>query len=252
MKKLSGLFWAVFLLQVSAFSQSGLYFGGEAGMKFDMYHYVNSKGNDLTMLPVDGVWGGHVGYNYNGFTVETGFYGNYTSTPFFHYDYATNEASRSSSSSGGSGMNSWVIPLRFGKEFLFFQNRLFLKPEMGIIGIFARDYTTDQPNSGWGENVSPFPGFPYFTPSGPDSTRAYSYRAAKSNFGIETAFSFGYRLKEKADIYFKGTYQSSFAPLYYDVITHYSENETVYATSTQTGNAFLFQIGLRYFSAKRD
>lgn len=240
------------MLHASVFSQSGLYFGAEAGMKFDMFHYVNSKGNNLTMLPVDGVFGAYAGYSYNGFTLETGFYGNYTSRPFISYDYATYEISRTSGSSESSDMNSWVIPLRFGKELLFLQDRFFLKPEMGIIAVFARDYSSKQPNSGWGQNVSPFPGYPDFTPSGPDSTRAYSYRAAKSNFGIETAFSFGYRFKEKADIYFKGTYQSSFAPLSYDVITHYSENETVYATSTQTGNAFLFQIGMRYFISKRE
>lgn len=251
MKKLIVVILAGFI-QVSAFSQSGFYFGGDAGFKFDMYHYVNSKGNDLTMLPLDGVWGGYLGYNYNGFTLETGFYGSYSASPFISYDYATFEASRSSSSGGSSGMNSWVFPLRFGKEFLFFNNRFFLKPELGFIAIIARDYDDNQPNGGWGENVSPFPGYPYFTPSGPDSTRAYSYRAAKSNFGIETAFSFGYRFKEKADIYFKVNYQSSFAPLYYETITHYSENDIVTATSTQTGNAFLFQIGLRYFIAKRD
>ncbi len=201
---------------------------------------------------MDGVWGGYLGYNYSGFTLETGFYGSYSSRPFISYEYDTYEASRSSGSGGSSGMNSWVFPLRFGKEFLFFKNRFFLKPEMGFIAIIARDYNDKRPDGSWGENVLPYPGYPNFTPNGPDSTRAYTHRAAKSNFGIETAFSFGYRFKEKADIYFKGTYQSSFTPLYYETITHYSENDIVTATNTQTGNAILFQIGLRYFIARRE
>lgn len=240
------------LLQTSVFSQSGFYLGGETGLKFDRFHYINSKGYALTMLPVDGVFGGYIGYKLKGYTIETGFYGYYTSHPFLNYDYNTAQPSRSSSSSGGSGMDSWVIPLRFGKEFLFFRNRFFVKPEVAFTTIIARDYSDNQPNSGWGENVSPFPGYPYFNPTSSDSTRAYSYRASKSSFGIESSVSIGYRFKEKADVYLKTNYHSSFSPLYYDTITHYSENEIVYATNTHTGNSFLFQIGLRYFFAKRE
>lgn len=234
------------------FAQEGIYIGYENGGKFDKFHYVNSEGFALSMLPLDGVLGAYIGYNLQGYTLETGFYGFYTSHPFVSYDYATAKPSRSSSSGGSSDMNNWVIPLRFGKEFLFFANRFFLKPEIAFTAILARDYSDDQPTGGWGENVSPFPGFPYFSPTSSDSTRAYSYRTSRVNMGIETAFSFGYRFKEKADIYLKGSYHSSFNPLYYETIIHYSDDEIVKATSTHTGNSFLIQIGLRYFLAKRD
>lgn len=235
------------LLQTSVFSQSGMYFGGEAGLKIDNFQYVNSKGYALRMLPVDGAFGGYMGYNLKGYTFETGFYGYYASHPYPGYNYSTGVPSRTSSSGGSSGMDSWVIPLRFGKEFLFSKSRFFIKPEFAITTIIARDYSVNQPNEGWGENVSPFPGYPLFNPTSSDSTRAYIYRASKSNFGIESSFSCGFRLKKKADVYVKISYHSSFSPLYYETITHYSESETVYATSTHTGNALLMQFGLRYF-----
>lgn len=67
--------------------------------------------------------------------------------------------------------------------------------------------------------------------------------------GIGTEISIGYRIKEKADIYLKGSYYASFNPMFYETITHYSPGETVYATNTFTGNTFLLQIGVRYYFA---
>ncbi|NOX85692.1 MAG: hypothetical protein GXO86_06975 [Chlorobi bacterium] len=231
-------------------AQNSFYVGYENGIKFDKFFYVNSKGYSLTQMPIDGVFGGYVGYKLKRATFETGFYGYYTSDPFVNYDYETGIPGRTSASSGSSGMDSWVIPLRFGYEFLFAGNKLFLKPEISFIIIFARDYSSDQPTGGWGQNVSPFPGDTTFVPKTSDSTRAYDYRPAKVSFGMETSLSFGYRFKQRADIYLKGTYSSSFTPLYYNTITHYSATETVTATNTFTGNSFLFQIGLRFYFSR--
>lgn len=116
----------------------------------------------------------------------------------------------------------------------------------------AREFSSDQPTGGWGENVSAFPGDTNFIPKTSDSTRAYNFRPQKVSFGIETSLSFGWHIKQRADIYLKASYASSFTPLMYDTITHYSETETVKATNTFTGNSILFQIGLRFYFGKHD
>lgn len=251
MKK-TALFLSLFFLALAGKSQTGFYLGYENGIKFDKFFYVNSKGNSLTQMPMDGVFGVYAGYKLKSYTFESGFYGYYTSSPRINYDYSSGDVSSSSSSGGSSGMNSWVIPFRFGTEFLFANKQVFIEPQVSLLLFVARDYSSNQPIGRWGENISFFPGDTSYTPKSPDSTIAYCYRTAKVNLGIGTALSVGYRIKEKVDIYLKGSYYASFSPLYYETITHYSSDDIVYATDTFNGNSYLLQIGVRYYFAKRE
>lgn len=151
----------------------------------------------------------------------------------------------------GSGAETWVIPVRLGKEFVFFDQKFFLKPEIAFSTIISRDYSENQPSMGWGEYVSAFPGDPNFIPTGSDSTRSYGYIPSKLNFGIETGLSVGYRFRKKVDAYIKGNYSAAFNPLYSETITHYSEEEIVTATNISI-NSFQLLIGLKYYFAKRE
>lgn len=238
-----------FLLSMAGIAQNGIYLGYENGGLFERYNYVNSKAKTLTQSSIGGIFGGYVGFKYDSYSVETGFYGLFSSQPMVQYNYITGEVSKSPSKV--SGQESWMIPLRFGKEFLVVKEKLFIKPEIGLNCIISRDYSENQPMMGWGENVSAFPGDNNFLATGPDSTRAYGYIPSKVNFSIEPSIASGYRIKKKADIYLKCSYLANFNPSYYETITHYSETETVYATRNMS-NAVLFQIGLKYYFAKRE
>ncbi len=249
MKKTFGILLTV-ILSYSCFAQNGFYLGYENGAKWDKFYYINDKGYNLEQLQLDGVFSAYIGYRLKEYTIETGFQGFYSSSPSVIYNYTTSKPSKSNSSGGSSSMDSWIIPLRFGKDFKMCKNRFFVKPELSLTTIIARNYSSKQPSGGWGENVS-FPGDTTFVPTTPDSTRGYWYRPLKVNFGIETGLSIGYRFKEKADIYIKGSYHSSFSPLFYDTVTHYSATETVKGTQTFTGISILFQIGLKYYFAKQ-
>lgn len=248
MRKLFAILVSI-LLTVASFAQNGLYIGYENGGLFDRYHYINSKGFSLSQSSIGGVLGGYVGYKFNSYSLETGFYGYYSSHPFIVYDYDSGIPEKSTSM--GSGAESWVIPIRFGKEFVSHNEKFFVKPEISFNTIISRDYSENQPTMGWGENVSPFPGGPDFIPTSADSTRAYGYVTARMNFAIETGLSAGYRFKKKADIYIKGSYSTNFNPLYYETITHYSEAEIVTATSVNI-NSFQLQIGIKYYFAKNE
>ena len=193
--------------------------------------------------------GGYFGFKYDTYTIETGFYGLFSSIPLNKYDYSNFSTEKTLSFT--SGQESWLIPLRFGKEFLMVQEKLFIKPEIGFNVTISRDYSENPLIKGAGENITPFPGSNYFVPSGSDSTRIDGYVSSKVNFSIEPAISFGYRFKKKADIYLKCIYIASFNPTYYETITHYTETETVHATRS-VSNAILYQIGLRYYFAKRE
>lgn len=247
MKKLPLILFSLFISGI-CLSQNGFYVGYENGGLFDRFHYVNSKGFELTQTSIGGVLGGIVGYKYKNYSLETGFYGYYSNSPFVEYNYSTSEVSKSNSS--GSGAESWIIPLRLGMEFLIAKQKVFFKPEIAFNTFISRDYSENQPSMGWGENVAAFPGDPNFIPTTSDSTRAFGYITSKMNFGIETSLSIGYRFKQKVDIFIKGSYLANFRPLYYETITHYSEAEIVDATSVNV-NSFLMQIGLKYYFAKR-
>ncbi len=236
-------------LSVACSAQNGFYIGYENGGLFDKYHYINSKGFSLTQSSIGGVLGGYAGYKYNSYNLESGFYGYYSTHPFIRYDYDSGNPEKSGSM--GSGAECWVIPIRVGKEFLFSEQRIFLKPEIAFSTIICRDYSENEPSMGWGENVSAFPGDPYFIATGSDSTRAFGYIQSKVNFGLETGLSAGYRFRKKVDVYIKASYSATFSPLYYEIITHYSEAEIVNATSASV-NSFLIQIGLKYYFVKRE
>lgn len=240
---------ATILLSMAGVAQNGFYIGYENGGLFERYNYVNSKAKTLTQSSIGGILGGYVGFKYDSYSFETGLYGLYSSVPMVEYNYGNSSVSKSSSM--GSGQESWLIPFRFGKEFLVAQNKIFIKPEIGFNVIISRDYSENQPMMGWGENVSVFPGDNSYIPTGSDSTRAYGYIPSKINFSIEPSIASGYRFKKKADIYLKCSYIANFNPSYYETITHYSETQTVYATRNMS-NAILFQIGLKYYFAKRE
>ncbi len=248
MKKPFLILFSLFISGI-CLSQNGFYIGYENGGLFDRFHYVNSKGFELTQTSIGGVLGGIGGYKYKSYSIETGFYGYYSYHPMIEYDYTTSEVNKSNSS--GSGAENWVIPIRLGMEFLTAKRKLFIKPEIAFDIFISRDYSESQPTMGWGENVSAFPGDPNFIPTTSDSTRAYGYISSKMNFGIETSLSIGYRFRQKVDLFIKGSYLANFSPLYYETITHYSNIETVSATDVNV-NSFLMQIGLKYYFAKRE
>lgn len=238
-----------FLLSMAGIAQKGFYIGYENGGLFERYNYVNSKAKTLTQSSIGGIFGGYAGFQFNSYSVETGFYGLFSSLPMVQYNYNTGEVSKSPSTM--NGQESWLIPLRFGKEFLLVKEKLFITPGIGFNGIISRDYSENQPMMGWGENVSPFPGGNNNHATGDDSTRAYGYIPSKVHFSIEPGITSGYRFKKKADIYLKCSYLANFYPSYYETITHYSETGTVNATRN-VSNAVLFQIGLKYYFAKRE
>lgn len=248
MKKLFVIL-ATSLLSLTCLAQNGFYIGYENGAAFERYNYVNNKAKTLTQASIGGVFGGYIGYKQDSYTVETGFYSLFSSTPFFEYNYATYEASKTLSMT--NGQESWLIPLRFGKEYLVAGDKIFIKPEIGFNLMLSRDYSENQPTMGCGENASWFPGDIHPAPTGSDSTKAFGYIPSKANFSVEPGISSGYRFKKKTDIYLKCSYLANFSPSYYETITHYSETETVYATRTMQ-NSILFQIGLKYFFSKRE
>lgn len=249
MKKVFGIMAAT-LLSVTVFAQKGFYLGYENGIKWDKFHYINEKENELNHFGFDGVIGVVVGYKIKGYTIETGVQNYYTSKPGIIYDYNTGEAHKSVFSTGSSGMNSCIIPLRFGKEYMMCNNKLFVKPEVAFTTIISQGLSVDGSIGEWGTGIH-FPGDEGFSVPSADSTKGSTYRKSNIDFGIETNLSFGVRIKERADLFVKGSYHSSFNPLFYDTIIHYSENEPVNATQTFTGNSFLFQIGTRFYFGKR-
>jgi hypothetical protein len=232
----------------TAVAQTGLYIGYENGFKMDKFNYVNSMSKSLTGVQPVEVLGGYLGYKFDNYTIETGFYSYGTNIPVIHYDFSTGEPSKSGGAVSGTDMGQWVIPVRFGKEFHFSGNNFFIKPEISFNTFIAKGYSKDQPIGGWGENIS----FPGNISTSTDSTLANTYGTTRMNFGIEPSILIGYRIKEKFDISLKGSYNSCFSPLYYETITHYSSEEIVTATNTFYGNAFLLQIGVKYFFAKRE
>lgn len=250
MKKLFVIL-AASLLSATCIAQDGFYLGYENGGLFDRYHYVNSKGYELTQGSIGGVYGGYVGYKQNSYSLETGFYRYFSARPNLDYDYATGVPHKSLIMPGS--VESWMIPVRLGKEFTTSNEKFFTKVALGFNTMICRDYSENQPTMGFGENVSPFPfdPDPNFVPASSDSTRGYGFVTSRVNFGIEPALSAGYRFKKRADIYLRGSYLANFNPIYYETMTHYSDAEPVYATSVNV-NAFQLQIGLTYYFAKRE
>lgn len=231
----------------TAIAQTGLYIGYENGFKMDKFIYVNSVNKGLTGVQPVEVLGGFLGYKFENYTLETGFYSYGTNIPIIHYDFSTAEPTKSGPAVSGTGMGQWVIPLRIGREFHFSKNRFFIKPEISFNTFIAKEYSKDRLVGGWGENIS----FPGNISTAADSTLANTYGTKKIIFGVEPSILIGYRIKEKFDISLKGSYNSCFSPLYFDTITHFSSEENVTATNSFYGNAFLIQIGVKYFFAKR-
>lgn len=247
---MKNVFIILFLTAIAGttIAQTGLYIGYENGFKFDKFHYINSKSINLTGVQPGGVFGGYLGYKFDNYTVETGFYSYDAGTPVINYDYSSGQPSFTGGSVSGTDMGHWMIPVRLGREFHFSGNEFFIKPEISFNTFIAKGYTNDQPINGWisdnrliGEIAT-----------SPDSTIGITYGTTRMNFGIEPSILIGYRIKEKFDISLKGSYNCCFKPLYYDTITHYSSDEIVTATNTQYGNIILIQIGVKYYFAKRE
>jgi hypothetical protein len=224
-------------------SQTGIYIGYENGLKWDKFNYINSKGFSANHTSFNSLYGGYVGFKLNRYTIETGFYYHYLSINTYQYDRATGAIGLWNGRSHGSGEDSWVIPLRFGMEFNLAKKRIFIKPEIGLTGIIATNYSKSQPY-GWGaENIRMDS---TFIPTTGDSTITYMYRTSKFNLGYEVSLSAGVRIKKKFDIYIKGSVYNSFKPLYYETITYYSDLGNATATNMFHGNSFTLQFGLRY------
>lgn len=245
MKKGTLIIIATFLV-ISLFAQKNFYVGYENGGLFDRHHYVNEKGYSSSQFSIGGVLGGYVGYRLQTYTFETGFYSYNSYTPQVNYNFSTGEPSKSNSMSDSE--QNFVIPLRVGKEFLFAQQKFYVKPEISFNIIISRDYSQQQPNGGWGtgefglvgDTVIPFS--PYYT-------YAKAYDPTPVNLGIGTDLSIGYRIKQRMDIYIKAGYLAHFSPIYHETIVHQSPEEVVTATSISQ-NAMLLQIGLKFFIKK--
>ena len=254
MKKINLTFLMV-LLAFTANSQTGFYFGAEAGVKWDRFFYVNSRGYSLGQYSVDGSWGGFVGYKLKNYTFESGFYGYSTAIPDVYIDYETAVPYKGMGISGSSGMDSWVIPFSFGYDIPFAHDRFFVKPDISFLIYKAKDYR-DGVISCWGKD-QPADIWLCDTPIDdldiqPGGSAGYSYRAQKVNTGLGLSVSLGWRIKKRADIYFKGSYNSTFSPVIYETVAHQlNSDKRVSATNTFTGDSFLFQFGFRFY-LKRD
>ncbi len=237
------------LLTQYVFSQRSFYFGYENGIKFDQFSYFNSVGNSHSDYQLDGVLGGYVGYYFNTFTIETGYYKYFTSSPVLRYNYSTKklDPNDGNGSHGSSAMNSTVIPLRFGKEFLFLNKKVFVKPEIGFSAIIGRGDCGAA--SSWGSNVD-FDNNHEMIPGEGNSTIGHGFRTQKTNFGFTTGISAGLKIKQRLDIYMKGNFDTSLKPLYFENITHYSPDGNVTATNSFNGTAFSWEIGLRFYLKK--
>jgi len=88
MKKIQLTFFAV-LFSFAAYSQTGLYLGGEAGINWDRFFYINSRGYSFGQYTFNGNWGGYLGYKLKHYTIETGFYGCSLALPDIYIDYDT-------------------------------------------------------------------------------------------------------------------------------------------------------------------
>lgn len=232
------------LFMLSGFSQNNFYIGYELGGLFDRHHYTNENGASLSQFSIGGVRGAHIGYRIKTYTIETGFYNFNSTSPHWNYNFETGEVSKSNSMS--DAQQKFSIPLRFGKEFLFAQRKIYLKPEMGINLLLSRDYSMPQPNGGWASGV-------IFDPENPDSlsfspyyTIADAYETQNIGLGIETNLTIGFRFKQRGDIYMKMGYLAQLSPMYMEVIEQHSPTETIEATSVSLNAAFL-QIGLRLY-----
>lgn len=238
------LFLVLLLIGMSGKAQQGLCFSYQNGGIWNQFNYINAKGTSIQKFTLDGTFGLGLSYQRGSYSVESGVEFKYTSVPLVSYNYENSSASYSSASYGTSGMNNVGIPLRMRKEFNLFKNIFFLAPELGLSAIIARDFDKGEPVGFWGENIT-YQGILPYVPTSPDSSMGTGYRTRKINFGCETSFSLYSRIKKRFDIYLKGTFYSSFSPLYYENITHFSSDETVSALQTMSGNSLQAQIGLR-------
>lgn len=244
MKFSSVLFLVLLLIVAQSKAQQGLCFSYQNGGIWNQFNYINAKGASIQQFTLDGTFGLCLSYQWKTFSVESGVDFKYTSAPLVAYNYENSSVSYSSASYGSSGMNNIGIPLRIRKEFNVLKNVLFLAPEFGFSTVIARNYSEGEPVAQWGENITNQGILPYI-PTSPDSTLGIGYRTTKFNFGSETSLSMYARIKKRFDVYIKGTFYSSFSPLYYENITHYSSDETVSALQTMSGNSLQAQIGLR-------
>ena len=237
---------AAVLFTVTAYSQKGLYVGYENGLKYDFYDYTDSRATSYNHLAMDGLWGGYVGYAWKGYSVETGFYGYYLSSPSLVFDSVT-AIPEKQGSSGSSGMNKWVIPVRFGKEFTFCSGKLFLKPQLGFLTMIARDYSADHHTgtSGYGIRFGAYGQYvPFYVPRS-DSSRTEHYITGRYNFALENSVSAGVGLWKHFDIYLKGSLITGFTNTMFSTITYDSPYQHISAVTT-TRNSMSYQIGVKY------
>jgi len=250
MKKIQLTFFAV-LFSFAAYSQTGLYLGGEAGINWDRFFYINSRGYSFGQYTFNGNWGGYLGYKLKHYTIETGFYGCSLALPDIYIDYDNAVPNEGMGVSGSSALDSWVIPLRFGYDIPFGNDHFFVKPEVSFLIFKSRENSTGK-IGGWGKDGE-IPDYGWDTPIdevdlNPGTTLAFTYRPTKVNPGLGLSCSLGWRIKKRADLYFKGSYNTMFTPMLYDVIGHQLNNdERISATNTFTGNSFNFQIGFRFY-----
>ncbi len=253
MKKLIVVSLMMFLA-LTANAQTGFYIGGEAGIKWDNFSYINTRGYSLGQYSVNGTWGGYLGYKLKNYTFETGYYGYYTAMPFIYIDYETAVPYSGMGVSGNSGMNTWVIPFSFGYDILFGNDHFFVRPEVSFTIYKARSWSSDKIGA-WAQGIS-IPDFEWDTPIDeinlpPETSVGYSYRQNRINTGLGLGVSLGWRIRKRYDLYLKGSYNTTFTPVLYDVIAHQlSNDERISATNTFAGSSFGIQIGFRFYLKK--
>jgi len=244
---------AIFMIfaAFTANSQTGFYLGGEAGVNWDKFFYINSRGYSLGQYTFNGNWGANLGYKLKHYTFESGVYGYSLAQPDIYIDYETAVPYEGMGTSGSSSLNSWLIPGRFGYDIPFGNDHFFVKPEVSFLIFKSRANRTGK-IGGWGKDGD-IPDYGWDTPIdevdlNPGTTIGDTYRQSKVNTGLGLAVSLGWRVQKRADLYFKGSYNALFTPMVYDVIEHQLSNDKrVSATNTFTGSSFNFQIGFRFY-----
>lgn len=231
---------------LNGLTQNGWFIGYENGLKWDHFVYENNRDKTLSVFETDAALGGFFGFKRNQCSIESGYYRYHTSSPLLSYDYNTFQVSRTAANFGSSAMNSSVIPLRIGYEFFSSKAHLYFKPQIGVLLIIARHYKEDESLGYWSENAQ-YDGDSTFIPISGNWSIGFMRRDSKTDFAIETAISTGYRIREKADLFLKASYNMGFSTVYHEDITHYSSTGDVSATKKFNGSSLLLQIGITYY-----
>ncbi len=247
MKKIT--FFIIFFGFLSCnYAQKSYQFGIETTVKFTSFQYLNSNGFTLNSKVINPIYGLNFTYFKNLYSFETGLLSSIEFNPTYNYNIRTGRIHSPFFYSALSTFKYYTIPLRFGKLFYIGKSNFYINPEFCFNVMFSNNYNTKTPYMYWTR-------FNYDQSQVnviSDSTHVESYILSPINFSIEPAFTIGY-IKKRFFIYLKGSYSANLKPVLYQRITHYlNSGEIIHANSTNIGNGFAIQVGLKYgFLMKR-